>query len=225
MRTNFERDLERLQQQLCEMGTAVDETIESTIAALKQHDRELAGKIARSDDEIDQMEHQIEMMCMNLIARQQPLARDLRIIAATLKIITDIERVADQCADICEIVANIENIQSFAPVNHLAKMMETARGMFSRSITAYMQRDIETSREICESDDVVDEQFQKVVMELSGLISAGETSIMKIVHLMFVAKYIERVADHATNIAEWTIYMAEGMHPSLNHGVEPTIHG
>lgn len=217
-RGNFDHDIEKLIAKLIEMGRKVDEVAANTITVLKKHDVELARSVASSDDEIDAMEHRIEQRCMNLIARQAPIARDLRVIAATLKIITDIERVADQCADICEIMANVDTVPNIKPMVEIPRMCELARDMFNRAVDAYLKKDVEAAKKVCEDDDQVDELFSHIILELSALLTAGAQYVMAEVDLMFVTKYIERMADHATNIAEWTIYMVTGTHPDLNSG-------
>ncbi len=216
MRNLFEKGLAHLEELVSEMGNRVGEIIHDTITALKNNDKDLAARIASSDDEIDDMEHEIEQLCLNLIARQQPLARDLRVITSSLKIITDIERVADQCADICEIVTRSEeytNIKAYIP---LGKLLEAANSMYFRAISAYINRNVELAKEVCDADDEVDCMFEKVVLELSNFL-ATTTNVMPAVNLMFIAKYGERLADHATNIGEWTIYMVSAVHPDLNH--------
>ena len=215
MRNLFEKGLSHLEELVAEMGNRVGEIIVDTIEALKTRDKELALRISKSDDEIDNMEHEIEQLCLNLIARQQPLARDLRVITSSLKIITDIERVGDQCADICEIVYRSEDYLNIKAYVMLIKMLEAANAMFFKAISAYIGHNNELAREVCNSDDEVDSMFEKIVLELSMYL-ASTANVMPAVNLMFIAKYGERLADHATNIGEWTIFLVDGVHPSIN---------
>lgn len=214
----FDRELNNLISRMTEMGSAVDRKIEQTISSLKKMDLELAAEVAGSDNEIDRMEHTIEKNCMELIALQQPIAGDLRIIAACLKILTDIEREADQCADICEILTVGDlNTNSLAAA-HVVQMLETARKMFRRSMDVFLSRDVVEAREICKSDDEVDSMFSKIILEVCGIIAENPQNVMREVDLLFISKYAERMGDHATNIAEWVIFMETGVHPDLNKG-------
>lgn len=213
----FDRELADLISQMAEMGDAVAQRVEETIAALRTMDLARAAEVAGSDNEIDQMEHKIEQICMNLIASQQPIASDLRVIAACLKILTDIEREADQCADICEILTIGElNSNNNLAVSHVVQMMEAARDMFRRAMDVFLSRDVKAAREVCRSDDYVDDMFSKIILEVCGIITQAPQNVMREVDLLFITKYVERMGDHATNIAEWVIYMETGVHPDLN---------
>lgn len=215
-RKMFERELLELAQDVASMGNTVDHRLEETIDALRTLNLEKAKLVAESDGPIDLLEHEIEKKCLNLIALQQPIARDLRMIAACLKILTDIERVADQCADICDIVAGgVFNGNSLA-LSHVVQMMEEARGMFRRAMDVFISRDVKEAAAICEYDDVVDNMFSKIILEVCDIITQNPRNVMSEVDLIFITKYIERTADHATNIAEWVIYMENGEHPELN---------
>lgn len=212
----FDRELTELIEEMTDLGNAVDGRIEQTIDVLRTLNIEKAADIAGTDNLIDQREHKVEKMCLNLIALQQPIASDLRMIAGCLKILTDMERVADQCADICDIIAvGALNANSLA-LSHVIQMMEAARAMYRRSIDVFLSRDVEAAREICKADDEVDSMFSKIVLEVCGIITDAPQNVMCEVDLIFITKYIERTADHATNIAEWVIYMETGVHPDLN---------
>ncbi|HEX2986295.1 MAG TPA: phosphate signaling complex protein PhoU [Caproiciproducens sp.] len=213
----FDRELAALISQMTDMGNTVIGQIEDTIAALRTMDLEKAAEVANRDNEIDQAEHKIEQMCMNLIASQQPIASDLRVIAACLKILTDIEREADQCADICEILTIGElNTTNNLAVTHVVQMLEAARDMFRKSMDVFLSRDVDAAREVCKSDDYVDGMFSKIILEVCGIITQAPQNVMREVDLLFISKYVERMGDHATNIAEWVIYMETGVHPDLN---------
>lgn len=212
----FDRELAGLIRQMTEMGSMVYRRIEETIDALRTMDLEKAAEVANSDNEIDQMEHKIEQLCMNLIALQQPIASDLRVIAACLKILTDIEREADQCADICEILTIGELNSNSLAITHVVQMMEAAREMFGKSMDVFLSRDVEAARAVCKSDDYVDNMFSKIILEVCGIITQAPQNVMREVDVLFISKYVERMGDHATNIAEWVIYMETGVHPDLN---------
>ena len=212
----FEEELARLNVELAEMGRRVDASMQGTIQCLKSMDIKLARTIFPRDREINTMEKNIEQSCMNLLALQQPLAHDLRRITAALKVITDMERIADQCADICEILSTVAGMAALRPTARLMQMFEKARGMFSRALDAYLKEDIEQARRVCREDDEVDALFSSTVLELCGQISRSESTVPENVDFMFIAKYIERMGDHATNIAEWAIFIRTGAHPDLN---------
>lgn len=213
----FDQEMQRLNSDLAEMGRRVDDLMQGTIRCLRSMDISLAKTIFPSDAEINAMEGSIEQSCMNLLALQQPLARDLRTITATLKIVTDMERIADQCADICEILATVSGMASLKASPRLLTMFEKAREMFAGSLDAYLRGDIQLAEKICGDDDEVDTLFSETVLELCAQISDKKTSIPENVDFMFITKYIERIADHATNIGEWTIFIQTGVHPNLNH--------
>ena len=217
-RKYFDQKLADLNRSMKEMGAVVDRRIGETMEALKNLDKDLAAEVVGGDREINQVEHEIESVCMNLLALQQPIATDLRVIASCVKIITDVERVADQCADICDIIQAGEIPAQSSVVNHVVQMLETAGAMFEKAMDAFIARDVELARQVCGMDDQVDAMFSKIVLEVCGTITENPQSVMKEVDLMFITKYIERMGDHATNIAEWVVYMETGVHPDLNDG-------
>lgn len=215
-RKMFDRELSDLISQIIKMGSMVDDRIAGTIQALRTMDLAAAAEVASGDGEIDRMEHSIEKRCMDLIALQQPIAGDLRIIASCLKILTDIEREADQCADICDILTVGELNGNSLAVSHVVQMLETARSMFRRAMDVILSRDVKEARAICASDDEVDAMFSRIILEVCGIITENPQNVMREVDLLFIIKYVERMGDHATNIAEWVIYMETGEHPDLN---------
>lgn len=212
----FEQELRRLSADLAEMGRRVDAIMQGTIRCLKGMDIAQARSLFPRDAEINTMEKSIESSCMNLLALQQPLARDLRNITASLKIITDLERIADQCADICEILSTVAGMAALRPSPRLLQMFEKARGMVSGALDAYLRGDAEKAQAICREDDEVDAMFSAAVLELCGQISESRAAIPENVDFLFIAKYIERMGDHATNIAEWAVFIRTGCHPDLN---------
>lgn len=216
----FDRELEELHLELIKMGSLVEESIQNTITALKKQDIILAREIFINDDVIDDLEQRIERKCLNLIARQQPLARDLRAISAALKIITDMERIADHSSDIAEITIRMSNEKYIKPLIDIPKMAELASQMVKKSIDAYVRQDIALAQEVCKSDDAVDDLFSKIVLELINLIKNEPTAAEQAIDLMFIAKYLERMADHATNIGEWVVFSVTGEHKHMARHID-----
>lgn len=214
-RSFFDRELEELHLNMVSMGSLVEESIENTIIALKKQDVELAKKIFMNDDVIDELEKKIERRCLNLIARQQPLAKDLRTISAALKIITDMERIADHSADIAEITIRMANEKYIKPLIDIPKMAELAKNMVNKSIDAYIKQDIELAKFVCKSDDDVDDLFMKITLELINIIKNDPESVEQAIDFILIAKYLERMADHATNIGEWVVFNVTGEHDHL----------
>lgn len=216
-RNVFQKDLFRLLHDLNEMGSAIYEMLTDTQQALKALDGQLARSVIDRDEEINDREHDIEKLCMQLIARQQPLAKDLRLIAAAMKVITDMERVADQSADISEHIARMAQAEgALKPPVKLIKMFDAARQMFVQALNCFVRYDAEGARAVCAADDQVDALFSQTVMELGAQLSEDPARAMDVVDLMLVTKYLERIGDHATNIAEWAIYVVTAEHPDLN---------
>jgi len=214
-RHSFDQELQDLHLELIKMGSLVEESIENTITALKKQDIELARKIFRNDDLIDDLEQKIEKMCLALIARQQPLAKDLRTISTALKIITDMERIADHSADIAEITIRMAQEKYIKPLIDIPKMANLAKQMVKRAIDAYVKQDIELAQKVCDSDDEVDDLFFKIILELINIMKNDSQTIEQAINFMFIAKYLERMADHATNICEWVVYNVTGEHDHL----------
>ncbi|HOV27221.1 MAG TPA: phosphate signaling complex protein PhoU [Pseudobacteroides sp.] len=216
----FDKELEDLHQNLIKMGSLVEESIERTIIALKKQDVEMAREIFKDDDIIDEMERSIERKCMNLIARQQPLAKDLRVISTALKIITDMERIADHSSDIAEITIRMAKEKYIKPLIDVPKMAKLAKDMVNKAIDAYVRLDLELALSVCRSDDAVDELFYKIVLELINLMKNDPKSIEQAIDFMFIAKYLERMADHATNIGEWVAFVITGEHEHLSRHMD-----
>jgi phosphate transport system protein len=211
----FDKELEELKFDMIQMGNLVEESIENAITALKIQDVELARKVFNQDDIIDDIEKKIEKRCLNMIARQQPLATDLRTISTALKIITDMERIGDHSADISEITIRMADENYIKPLIDIPKMAELAKNMVHKAIESYVKQDIQLAKEVCESDDEVDELFLKLVMELMGSMKNDVSIIEQAINFMFIVKYLERMGDHATNIAEWVVYNVTGKHDHL----------
>lgn len=215
-RTAFDRELARLRTRLAQMGEQVDALMEGTARCLRTGDRQLGGTLFERDAQINGLEKELEATCMNLLALQQPLAADLRVITATLGAVTDIERVADQCADICEILATAPDMAGRPAPSCLPPLFEKARAMFIGALDAFLRRDADSAEAVCGADDEVDIGFTAAVREFCARLGHEAGTATQIVDDLFIAKYIERIADHATNIAEWAIFLETGRHPDLN---------
>ena len=216
MRIRFDEQLELLNRKLIEMGALCEDAISASMHTLKNEaDKKSAEKAAALEREIDHKEREIESLCMKLLLQQQPVARDLRTISSALKMISDLERIGDQAADIAELTRYIRMPEGVKRM-HIAEMAQAVIGMVTDSVDSFVKRDLDLARSVYTSDDKVDALFEKVKQELIELIAAdakcGETGL----DLLMVAKYLERIGDHATNVAEWVEYSLTGQHPSGN---------
>lgn len=212
MRNRYDMQLHLLDTQLTHMGELCETAIAKVTQALKEGNTEQAKIVIKEDEEIDQIEKDIERLCLKLLLQQQPVARDLRRISAALKMITDMERIGDQASDIAEIIISEKKAEA-ADIPVIVKMSEAAAKMVRDSVNAYVEKDLELSRAVIEYDDVVDEMFEENKKQLIDYISknSGEGG-KEAIDLIMVAKYLERIADHATNIAEWVEFSITGIH-------------
>ena len=210
MRSRFDEQLALLNRELIEMGALCEEVIAAAAKALMEGDTALAAQIAPRAGEIDRQERDIESLCLKLLL-QQPVARDLRQISAALKMITDMERIGDQAEDIAEIIGFLQGRsgEECAFVGHMAR---SAISMVTGSVDAYVRRDTALAREVIAHDDVVDEDFRKVKAELIDWIARRPDDGEYALDLLMIAKYFERIGDHATNIAEWVVFAVTGVH-------------
>lgn len=206
----YDHDLETLRQEIATMGNLVGQAINKAVQALALQDIELAQQVMDGDDIIDNMEIDIEDRCMVLIARQQPMARDLRIIGTGLKITTDLERIGDHAFDIAKIAQKIQGQPLIKPLVDLPRMAGMAHKMLEDALEAYMTLDITLAEQVCLADDDVDNIYHQIFRELLTYMMEDPRTIGQATQLIFVARYLERVADHATNIAEWIIYLVTG---------------
>ncbi|MDF2634414.1 MAG: phosphate uptake regulator, PhoU [Pelosinus sp.] len=209
-RQNYNHELDELRNGILEMGTRVELAIGQAVASLTTQDIEMAKHVMAGDDHIDNMESTIEDKCMVLIARQQPLARDLRIIGTGLKITTDLERVGDHAFDIAKIALSIAEQALIKPLVDIPRMSAMAQKMLRDSLTAYINLDIALAEKVCAADDEVDDLYHQTFRELLTYMMEDPRNIKQATQLLFVARYLERVADHATNIGEWVIYLETG---------------
>ena len=196
------------------MGELCEEAIGKATTALKEGSMEQAEKVRIADEEIDQAETDIERLCLRLLLQQQPVARDLRQISAALKMITDMKRIGDQASDIAEIIIT-EDKSEAQDIPMIIKMSEAASKMVRDSVNAYVEKDLDLARKVMENDDVVDELFEEVKTTLINFIAENKgLQGVEAIDLIMVAKYLERIADHATNIAEWVEFSITGIHKS-----------
>lgn len=209
-RQSYDQELESLREEILEMGQLVQNAIHNAVKALAEQDVELASKVMDGDDAIDNLEIEIEDKCMLLIAKQQPLAKDLRRIGTGLKITTDLERVGDHAFDIARIAIKIANQPLIKPLIDIPRMANLAENMLKESLEAYVNLDISQAEKVCRDDDEVDDIYNQVFRELLTYMMENPQTITQATQLVFVTRYLERVADHSTNIAEWVIYLATG---------------
>lgn len=212
MRSRFDQQLDQLHTELIEMGALIEYAIKSAADALLEQSAAQAARSIAFDREVDQKEKDIEALCLKLLLQQQPVARDLRLISAALKMITDMERIGDQSADIAEIVTHLAGRPYITDLSALKRMSEAACGMVARSVDAFVQRDLALAEAVVRDDDIVDAQFCAVRATLVELIRKDGANGEQALDLLMVAKYLERIGDHAVNIAEWVIYSITGVH-------------
>nr|WP_325196232.1 phosphate signaling complex protein PhoU [uncultured Oscillibacter sp.] len=215
MRNKFDEQLEKLHVELIRMGALCEDAISAAAEALLKGDEELAKAAIEAEREIDQAEREVENLCLKLLLQQQPVARDLRTISSALKMISDLERIGDQAADIADLTRHV-GLPSGSGVLHIADMARAVIGMVTDSVDSFVKKDLELARAVCRADDQVDALFDRVKEELIDLIAADAAYGEQGLDLLMVAKYLERIGDHATNVAEWVEYSLTGVHPSNN---------
>ena len=211
MRVKFEAQLERLNVELITMGALCEEVIALASKALTEGDPALAARVAPLDTEIDQKERTIESLCLKLLLQQQPVAKDLRQISAALKMITDMERIGDQAEDIAEIICFLKEEDRKEDIL-LPEMAKASIGMVTESVDAFVKRDIMLAEKVIKDDDIVDRYFDRVKEDLIRKIADDPKDGEYAIDLLIIAKYYERIADHAVNIAKWVIFSVTGVH-------------
>ena len=212
MRSHFDTQLEELNIDLIKMGGAIEQAIIKAVEALVKRDAVLAQEAIEFDTVIDDMERVIERRCLKLLLQQQPVASDLRKISSALKMITDMERIGDQAADISEITIRLAKEDYTYELKHVPQMADATIKMVKDSIDAYVNSDKKQAQAVIESDDIVDDLFNLIKNNLIELISQNTAYGEQAIDLMMVAKYFERIGDHAVNIAEWVIFSVTGIH-------------
>lgn len=211
MRVRFDEQLQELNVQMIEMGSLCEQVINRTYEVLMEENQEAAREIIRKAQEIDHKEKEIENMCLKLLLQQQPVARDLRQISAALKMITDMERIGDQAADIAEILET-SHLQAPDESIPIREMAVATMNMVNESIDAYVKRDLYMAQKVIDSDDAVDELFVRIREQLIERLKHPGFDGAYIMDLLMIAKYYERIGDHATNIAEWVEFSITGVH-------------
>ena len=206
MRNKFNEQLLELNKEMIEMGNKIIDSIKMAIAALESSDTEKAKMIMEGDAEIDRLQKRIENICFNLLIQQQPVATDLRNVTAAMKMVTDMERIGDHAADISEITILMGQESRVDQFEHIAKMANETMIMLNHSIEAYVEKDAEKARRLIEHDDIVDALFDAAKKDVIQLILDDSGEGEEATDLLMIAKYFERIGDHATNIAEWVIF-------------------
>ena len=215
MRNRFDEQLGQLNNHLLEMGALIERSIENATQAMVDRDVEKAKSAIAADEEINQKEREIESLCFKLLLQQQPVAKDLRLISSALKMITDMERIGDQAADIAGIVSYIASEPEIKGLAHLSQMGQNAIIMVRGSLDAYVRKDLDLARTIMGMDDAIDVLFDIVKDELIAHIRSDASSGSQAIDLLMIAKYYERIGDHAQNIAEWVEYALTGKHKGV----------
>ena len=210
MRTSFDEQLALLNRRLIEMGALCEDAISASMRALAE-EPEAAEKTKNIEREIDHAEREIEALCMKLLLQQQPVARDLRAISSALKMISDMERIGDQASDIAEIMRYIAD-DTVTDATHLTQLAKAASRMVTDSVDSFVRRDLALARQVQDDDDTVDALFDTVKQELVASIRQEPSRGSECLDLLMVAKYLERIGDHAVNVAEWVEYSITGVH-------------
>lgn len=212
MRTRFDMELEQLNSDMIAMGALCENAISEAMQSLFSADKAAAQRTIEEDREIDQKEKDIEALCLRLLLQQQPVARDLRVISSALKMITDMERIGDQAADIAELIRHMHLTPVSRQNKHLSKMAEATKKMVTESIDAFVKKDAALATKVLADDDLVDSLFLKLRHDIIEMIAADPGCGEEAVDVLMIAKYLERIGDHATNIAEWVLFSVTGTH-------------
>ena len=210
MRNVFEQELRDVTTEVIKMAKKVDVMLSDSIRALQEKDLETAKEIINRDDVIDKMELDIEDQCINIIAKQSPVARDLRRINTILRMINDLERIADHCVNISKVVIANNGRDFLKPLVDLPRMQVICSEMIDDAIISFMEEDVMKARSIVKRDDEVDIIYEKIYVELLGMLAEDSGLKDQVVMLLLIGRYLERIADHTTNVAERTIYMMTG---------------
>ena len=210
MRRVFDEQLDKLNIDLTKMGHLVEVSIENMIDAFKHHDKALAKEIIENDRLINDMERSIESRAFSLILRQQPIASDLRNVTSALKIVTDLERIGDQAADIAEIIYHFEGKHAYRTVEHIPTMAKKAKIMVHEAIDAFIKKDLTTAQMVKDMDDEIDSLFEEVKQEVIEILKENSEKVDYCIDFLMIAKYLERVGDPAVNICEWLEFNQTG---------------
>lgn len=212
MRIHFDEQLDQLNKEIINMGSLIEQAIGMAVEALIKQDVDKAQKAMEFDEEVDHQEKVIETLCLKLLLQQQPVAKDLRIISAALKMITDMERIGDHASDISDLAIQLSGLPHIEQLTHIEQMAKETMVMLIQGLEAYVERNYEKAEEVIAHDDIIDDLFAKVKQELIDIIQKNSDCVGQAADLLMVAKYFERIGDHATNIAEWVIFSITGKH-------------
>lgn len=212
MRIHFDEQLDLLNKEIINMGSLVEQAIGRAVEALIKQDVKLAKEAISFDDEVDHQEKKIEDLCLRLLLQQQPVARDLRTISAALKMITDMERIGDHATDISDLAIALSVHPHIEQMTHIEPMAKETMVMLIQGLEAYVEKDYDKAKKVIEKDDIIDNLFVEVKQELIEVIRENSDCAEQAADLLMVAKYFERIGDHATNIAEWAIFSLTGRH-------------
>ena len=218
-RRQFEEQLLQLKDLLTKMGELNCEAIEDAVCALETQDTELARKTKGVETLVDEKEQEIERLCLKIIVKQQPVASDLLFVTSAMKMITDMERIADQAVDISELVIKMSRLPYADSVAEISDMADRVQEMVRAAAKPFVERDGELAKAVCRADDAVDDLFEVIKRKLTGIVHReieGDDNGEQALDLLMVAKYLEKIGDHASNIAEWVIFMITGEHKKLN---------
>ncbi len=209
MQRHFHEELETLKQTLLAMGGLVEDQIRRVLRALVERDSDLAQEVIERDREVNSYDVEVDEKCVELLALHQPTAGDLRFITTAMKIVTDLERIGDQAVNIGQRVLELNREPQLKPYIDLPRMAEQAQRMVKESLDAFVARDTELARQVCGEDDAVDALKEQVFRELLTFMMEDPKTIPRAIRLILISRFLERVADHATNIAEMVIFMVE----------------
>lgn len=212
----YEEKMGHLQERLQYMGSLVEDSIARSIEALKRQDMNLAQAVIDADDIIDDLEEEIEEKCLEVIATQQPMAKDLRRVATLFKMVNDLERMADYATSIAKITLRIADQPLIKPLVDIPRMAVLSQKMVKQSLDAYVRQDVELAAAVGQDDDEVDNLFGQIFRELLTIMMENPKTITQATHLLFVGRWLERISDHATNIAEEVIFLVTGEKKNLN---------
>ena len=210
MRTAFDEKLKDMNNSLIEMGSLIETAIAGSFKALKTGDKELAKKIMQDDKEVDRMEKTVESKALDIMLREQPVAADLRKVTCALKIVTDMERIGDNAADIAEISVSSDLAGIFDKISGIDKMTVKTRAMVNDAVTAFVERKTDLAKEVMERDDEIDSLFDTIKRKLVEMVKSDESVTDIVVDTLMIIKYLERISDHAVNICEWVEFLKTG---------------
>lgn len=209
-RMNFTNDMRELKHELAEMGGMAEEAIEKVIRALKNKNPDLATSVIHGDRALNDMERTIESRCLELMLKQQPVAKDLRSVSTALKVVTDMERIGDHAADIAELALRSNNIEELSNNQDILQMAKEAQEMVRDAVETFILLDLERAKEIMKRDDVIDQLFDKAKTDMIEFAKNDRSKVDLAIDIMMITKYLERIGDHAVNICEWTEFQATG---------------